>query len=107
MTRCISAKSSSPARTLRNKRMNPGGILRLAPPDNLKGVFAPGEMKHGETAMKRLTRANLVTVSWFLAILLCGPLLAAQVDLSGYWAVRIQEDQTWRGPGSDLGEYQG
>jgi len=29
------------------------------------------------------------------------------VDLSGYWAVRIQEDQTWRGPGSDLGEYQG
>src|SRR5213594_1040207 len=40
-------------------------------------------------------------------VLFSTPSVLAQMDLSGDWAVRIQEDQTWRGPGSDLGEYQG
>jgi len=30
-----------------------------------------------------------------------------QVDLSGDWAVRIHEDQAWRGPGAEIGEYEG
>ena len=51
-----------------------------------------------------MRRVNF-TLSW-LGLLITSPLWA-QIDLSGYWAVRIQEDQVWRGPGSDLGEYQG
>jgi len=31
----------------------------------------------------------------------------SQVDLSGDWAVRIHEDQAWRGPGAEIGEYEG
>lgn len=54
------------------------------------------------SSLRFLSVASFVLVS----VLSSGPLFA-QVDLSGYWAVRIQEDQPWRGPGSDLGEYQG
>jgi hypothetical protein len=65
--------------------------------------------------MTSLNRIKLSSASLLgLTIAFCGRPLFAQapppnttVDLSGYWAVRIQEDQTWRGPGSDLGEYQG
>src|SRR5262245_61328412 len=31
----------------------------------------------------------------------------AQVDLSGEWAQRMHEDQQYRGPGPDYGEYEG
>ena len=31
----------------------------------------------------------------------------AQVDLSGEWALRMHEDQPWRGPGQLTGEFQG
>src|SRR4051812_41320369 len=31
----------------------------------------------------------------------------AQVDLSGEWALRMHEDQPWRGPGQRMGEFQG
>jgi len=48
-----------------------------------------------------------LSVALSLLGLLTTTSLWAQIDLSGYWAVRIQEDQVWRGPGSDLGEYQG
>ncbi len=33
--------------------------------------------------------------------------LFGQVDLTGDWAVRIHEDQAWRGPGAEIGEYEG
>jgi hypothetical protein len=36
----------------------------------------------------------------------CG-LAYAQVDMSGEWAVRLHEDQPWRGPGQQIGEFQG
>jgi glyoxylase-like metal-dependent hydrolase (beta-lactamase superfamily II) len=35
------------------------------------------------------------------------PTAFSQVDLSGDWAVRIHEDQAWRGPGAEIGEYEG
>lgn len=31
----------------------------------------------------------------------------AQIDLSGEWATRLHEDQAYRGPGPDYGEYEG
>jgi cyclase len=58
--------------------------------------------------MTRLKRVHVASATLFaLIVLLIGSPVFAQIDLSGDWAVRIQEDQTWRGPGSDLGEYQG
>jgi glyoxylase-like metal-dependent hydrolase (beta-lactamase superfamily II) len=39
--------------------------------------------------------------------MLGGGSLFAQTDLSGDWSVRIHEDQPWRGPGAELGEYEG
>ena len=41
------------------------------------------------------------------AALLFSALAHAQVDLTGDWAVRIHEDQAWRGPGAEIGEYEG
>ena len=32
---------------------------------------------------------------------------AAQVDLAGEWGNRLHEDVPWRGPGQDVGEFQG
>ena len=41
------------------------------------------------------------------AALLFSALACAQVDITGDWAVRIHEDQAWRGPGAEIGEYEG
>ena len=61
-----------------------------------------------EDSMISLKTVHLVSASLLAIVVLFSNSSAfAQIDLSGDWAVRIQEDQTWRGPGSDLGEYQG
>ncbi len=41
------------------------------------------------------------------AMIFSGSLAFAQEDLTGDWAVRIHEDQAWRGPGAEIGEYEG
>ena len=50
----------------------------------------------------RFSFSILLTVSAF-----CTCLVWAQPDLSGDWGVRIHEDQHWRGPGAEIGEYTG
>src|SRR5437762_12675329 len=40
-------------------------------------------------------------------IMLQSPWLFAQMDLSGDWALLIHEDQSWRGSGPGMGEYEG
>jgi len=61
--------------------------------------------KHSKVSLGKVNLAS-ASVLAVMMVISGGPVFA-QVDLSGYWAVRIHEDQTWRGPGSDLGEYQG
>lgn len=56
--------------------------------------------------MTRLNSVRFASIGLALMIMHSHPAFA-QIDLSGDWAVRIHEDQTWRGPGSELGEYQG
>ena len=55
---------------------------------------------------------NLAPTKTAKAALLAGlislsPPLFAQIDLSGDWAIRVHEDQAWRGPGAEIGEYEG
>src|SRR5258708_5791332 len=65
-------------------------------------------MMNMEGTMTSLSRVKIFSAGLLvLMIMLSGRSAFAQIDLSGDWSVRIQEDQTWRGPGSDLGEYQG
>ena len=48
--------------------------------------------------------------SFALAMVVClgtSGVARAQVDLSGEWALRMHEDQPWRGPGQLPGEFQG
>ena len=40
-------------------------------------------------------------------LLLAGRDASAQMDLSGQWGNRVQEDQMWRGPGQEIGEFAG
>ena len=53
-------------------------------------------------------RANILRAAVTLG-LWCGTggVAFAQVDLSGEWALRMHEDQPWRGPGQLPGEWQG
>lgn len=51
------------------------------------------------------TSVNLRT-SVFFGIL-SASCLFAQVDLSGNWGLLMHEDEAWRGPGPELGEYEG
>ena len=53
------------------------------------------------------SRAKLSRICMIAMIASSGKSLFAQIDLSGDWAVRIHEDQHWRGPGAELGEYEG
>jgi cyclase len=39
--------------------------------------------------------------------LLSASCAVAQVDLSGNWGLLLHEDEAWRGPGPELGEYEG
>ena len=53
-----------------------------------------------EDSMISLKTVHLVSASLLAIVVLFSNSSAfAQIDLSGDWAVRIQEDQTWRGPG--------
>ena len=61
-----------------------------------------------------MSRAVMAMRAQVLACLMCvgavcGPsgLAYAQVDLSGEWGNRLHEDQPWRGPGQQIGEFQG
>ena len=48
--------------------------------------------------------------SFALAMVVClgtSGVARAQADLSGEWALRMHEDQPWRGPGQLPGEFQG
>jgi len=49
-----------------------------------------------------MTRAGVISV-----MLLTGRDVSAQIDLSGQWANRLHEDQVWRGPGQEIGEFTG
>jgi hypothetical protein len=54
------------------------------------------------------TRSRFSVAAILVACLLLGSRTAlAQMDLSGEWANRLHEDQPWRGPGQEIGEYQG
>src|SRR4029077_5352126 len=61
-----------------------------------------------EGAMISLNSIKLAKIGLFFPLL---PLLSqpafAQMDLSGDWAIRMHEDEPWRGPGPELGEYEG
>src|SRR5579862_7634116 len=54
------------------------------------------------TARTRTAKSALLVV-----LTLSGGSLFAQIDLTGDWAVRVHEDQAWRGPGAEIGEYEG
>ena len=57
--------------------------------------------------MDSLNRINVLRIGLIVTVMSSSQSLFAQVDLSGDWAVRIHEDQPWRGPGAELGEYEG
>lgn len=51
--------------------------------------------------------ARVRTVVLLSGILLMARGASAQVDLAGEWGNRLHEDQPWRGPGQQVGEFQG
>ena len=51
--------------------------------------------------------ASIARSGLVLILVLAGLPLCAQMDLSGDWGIRMHEDQPWRGPGPELGEYEG
>jgi len=57
--------------------------------------------------MNTAIRAKFAGASLLVGVILSGQSLFAQIDLTGDWAVRIHEDQAWRGPGAEIGEYEG
>ena len=60
-------------------------------------------MAHPSENRRRALRASLFACACILA---ASPALA-QVDISGEWATRTNEDQPHRAPGADLGDYTG
>ena len=50
---------------------------------------------------------QLFVVAIAAGAVLIGRPASAQVDLSGEWGNRLHEDQPWRGPGQEVGEFQG
>jgi cyclase len=50
----------------------------------------------------KITKAGLLVL-----LVLSSRSAFAQIDLSGDWGIRMHEDEPWRGPGSELGEYEG
>ena len=57
--------------------------------------------------MRTTTWSRLTATVLGILLLLTGRLASAQMDLSGQWANRLHEDQPWRGPGQEIGEFQG
>jgi hypothetical protein len=57
--------------------------------------------------MARSGRHWLLVAAVAMAPLLNARSAAAQIDLSGEWANRIHEDRQWRGPGQEVGEFEG
>ena len=54
-----------------------------------------------------MTRSIVALPILALAALAVAVPARAQVDLSGEWGARLHEDQPWRGPGPEIGEYTG
>src|SRR5438067_10251578 len=59
-------------------------------------------MKH--SAIPSLLNAGLILCA---GILCSSSVMAQQEDLSGEWTLLMHEDEAWRGPGPELGEYEG
>jgi hypothetical protein len=57
--------------------------------------------------MTSLIHMRMAKTGLLILLTLSARAAFGQVDLSGDWAVRIHEDQAWRGPGAELGEYEG
>ncbi len=57
--------------------------------------------------MNPTVRTRLARTALLVALTFSSGSLFAQIDLTGDWAVRIHEDQPWRGPGAEIGEYEG
>ncbi len=58
-------------------------------------------------AAARLTRLRRLMILGVFAALVVATPASAQVDISGDWATRTNEDQPHRAPGADLGDYTG
>src|SRR5581483_3637818 len=60
-----------------------------------------GTMRHGP-------RTSFVNAGLVLFVgILCAPCASGQADISGDWTLLMHEDEAWRGPGPELGEYEG
>jgi cyclase len=58
--------------------------------------------------MKHYPGASLVNAGLILFLgILNASCVYGQVDLSGDWGLLMHEDEAWRGPGPELGEYEG
>ena len=57
----------------------------------------------------RVTLRRLILTSVAFAAMLCATssVAFAQVDFAGEWSIRMHEDQQWRGPGQQIGEFEG
>ena len=55
----------------------------------------------------KTARTGIAGIVLIAGLMLSGPSLFAQIDLTGDWAVRVHEDQPWRGPGAEIGEFEG
>src|SRR5581483_3407083 len=60
-----------------------------------------------EVAMTSTMQTSVTRAALLFVFIFCTQSLVAQIDLTGDWAVRIHEDQAWRGPGAEIGEYEG
>ena len=57
--------------------------------------------------MRTFVWSRWATAALTLGVFLTGRPASAQIDLSGQWGNRVQEDQPWRGPGQEIGEFEG
>lgn len=58
--------------------------------------------------MAHSPRTALVNIAFLLFLgTVCVSCVYGQVDLSGNWGLLMHEDEAWRGPGPELGEYEG
>jgi len=57
--------------------------------------------------MRTIVWSRWATAALTLGVFLTGRPASAQIDLSGQWGNRVQEDQPWRGPGQEIGEFTG
>ena len=58
--------------------------------------------------MKHSSNTSLLNAGLVLLVgIVCPCYVMGQVDLSGDWTLLMHEDEAWRGPGPELGEYEG